>query len=115
MLIVVDAAALARAGVGTPQVWVQHPPPDVVTRLTKAGFTVIGQAQSADSVLSVVSFLAVQWSYAALRAFGVMIGLVAILVQLVVLDSRRNARQTAAVITRSMGMRRADDTITATT
>ncbi len=116
VLVVVDAAALTRLGLGvTPQVWVQHPPSDIAARLTTAGFTVLGSPQSADSVLSVVSFLAIQWSYAALRAFGLMIGLVAILVQLVVLDSRRKARRAAVVLTRSMGMRRRDDTIASTT
>ena len=116
VMIVVDAAALSKLGVGvTLQVWAQHPPPNLATQLTDAGFTVLGTPQTADSVLSVVSFLAVQWSYAALRAFGLMIGLVAIFVQLVVLDSRRKARKAAVVLTRAMGLRRRDDIIASTT
>jgi hypothetical protein len=54
-------------------------------------------------VFDVVSFLAVKWSYSALRAFGIVVGLVLLFAQLLVLDARRRSRQAAFVLTRPMG------------
>jgi hypothetical protein len=54
-------------------------------------------------VFDVISFLAVRWSYSALRAFGVVVGAVIVVAQLLVLDARRRSRQAAFVLTRPMG------------
>ncbi|MGD9705609.1 MAG: hypothetical protein AB7Q42_22410 [Acidimicrobiia bacterium] len=101
--VVVDRDALARTGLAlAEEVWLREPPPDARDRLAAAGFTVRGSLRAGD-VFDVISFLAVKWSYSALRAFAVMVGLVLLFAQLLVLDARRRSRQAAFVLTRPMG------------
>lgn len=101
--VVVDRDAFVATGLAlAEEVWLRDPPPDADARLTAAGFTPRGSLRSSD-VFDVISFLAVQWSYSALRAFGVVVGAVIVLAQLLVLDARRRSRQAAFVLTRPMG------------
>ena len=103
-LVIVNRSALAATIDVAEQVWLRSPPPDSVTLLQRAGFNVGGVRQAAD-VFDVISFLAVQWSYSALAAFGVVIGGAVVLVQMLVLDARRRVRQANGVLTRAMGLR----------
>ena len=101
--VVVDRQALEETGLAlAEEVWLRDPPPDARDQLAASGFTVRGSVLAGD-VFDVVSFLAVKWSYAALRAFGVVVGLVLLFAQLLVLDARRRSRQAAFVLTRPMG------------
>ena len=101
--VVVDRDALAATGLAlAEQVWLRDPPPDARARLAAAGFTPRESLRSGD-VFDVISFLAVRWSYSALRAFGVVVGAVIVVAQLLVLDARRRSRQAAFVLTRPMG------------
>jgi putative ABC transport system permease protein len=102
-LVVVDRDALIAAGGDlAEEVWLRDPPADARARLAAADFTVRGSVRSAD-VFDVISFLAVKWSYSALRAFGIVIAVVIVLAQLLVLDARRRSRQSAFVLTKPMG------------
>ena len=60
--------------------------------------------QNVSDVFEVTSFLTVRWSYTVLTAFGILIGIVVVVAQVLVLDARvRRSRQAAVVITRRMG------------
>ncbi len=85
------------------EVWVRDPPDDARERLEAAGFDVRGVRRAGD-VFDVLSFRAVQWSYAPLRAFGTVIGIVVVAGQLLVLEARRRTRQVAGVLTSAMGL-----------
>ena len=101
--VVVDRRALEQTGLAlAEEVWLRDPPSDARDRLAAAGFTVRGSVVVGD-VFDVVSFLAVKWSYSALRTFGIVVGLVLLFAQLLVLDARRRSRQAAFVLTRPMG------------
>ncbi len=103
-VIVVDRATLARSGLSsTFELWFRGPPADVLAQLRAAGRRVYS-ANGVDEVFDVSSFLAVRWSYALLGAFGVVVGAVTALAQLLVLDARRRSRQAAYVLTARMGL-----------
>lgn len=103
-VLVVDRAALAATGMpGTFELWFRDPPADVVDQLRAADRRVYS-VSGIDEVFDVSSFLAVRWSYALLGAFGVVIGVVTALAQLLVLDARRRSRQAAYVLTGRMGL-----------
>lgn len=103
-VVVVDRAALAATGMAsTFELWFRDPPADVLTQV-RAGDRRVYSAGSVDQVFDVSSFLAVRWSYALLGAFGVVIGAVTALAQLLVLDARRRSRQAAYVLTGRMGL-----------
>ena len=102
-MVVVDRTGLqaSRVGVAT-EVWIHDPPPDAVEQLKASGWLVRG-AQSVSDVFEVTSFLTVRWSYAVLTAFGILIGIVVVVAQVLVLDARRRSRQAAVVVARRMG------------
>lgn len=104
-LIVVNREALGADSIpSASEVWLKDPPPDAAEQLAADGLLVRGQ-QAAVDVFDVVSFLAVRWSYSAMRAFAVLVGLVTILAQLLVLDARRRTRQASWILSRPMGER----------
>jgi putative ABC transport system permease protein len=110
-LLIVDRDALVATGLAlNEEAWMLDPPADAAQLLQTAGF-VVRSPQEASEVLDVTSFLTVRWSYASLSAFGVLIGVVLLLAQLLVLDARRGARQTVHLLTTSMGMRRRDTAV----
>ena len=102
-MVVVDRAGLqsSRIGLAT-EVWIHDPPPDAVEQLQASGWLVRG-AQNVSDVFEVTSFLTVRWSYAVLTAFGILIGIVVVVAQVLVLDARRRSRQAAVVVARRMG------------
>ena len=102
-MVVVDRAGLqsSRIGLAT-EVWIHDPPPDAVQQLQASGWLVRG-AQNVSDVFEVTSFLTVRWSYAVLTAFGILIGIVVVVAQVLVLDARRRSRQAAVVVARRMG------------
>ena len=107
----VDRDALVATGLDlSEEVWMLHPPIDAARLLQQAGFGV-RSPHEASEVLDVTSFLTVRWSYASLSAFGVLIGVVLLLAQLLVLDARRSARQTVHLLTKAMGMGRRDTAV----
>jgi hypothetical protein len=103
-MVVVDREALEASdlGVGT-EVWIHDPPPDAVQILQQSGFLVRGST-SADDVFEVTSFLTLRWSYQVFAAFGVLIGVVLVVAQVLVLDARRRSRQASSVIGRRIGL-----------
>jgi hypothetical protein len=103
-VLVVDRAALARSALSsTFELWFRSPPADVLAQVRAADRRVYS-ASGVDEVFDVSSFLAVRWSYALLGAFGVVVGAVTALAQLLVLDARRRSRQAAYVLTVRMGL-----------
>ena len=102
-MVVVDAAALPLSHLAlATEVWIHDPPADAVEQLQASGWLVRGSQDVAD-VFEVTSFLTVRWSYAVLTAFGVLIGVVVVVAQVLVLDARRRSRQAASVVARRMG------------
>ena len=85
------------------EVWIHDPPPDAVQILRDSGFLIRGSTSASD-VFEVTSFLTVRWSYQVFAAFGVLIGVVLVVVQVLVLDARRRSRQASSVIGRRMGL-----------
>jgi hypothetical protein len=105
VLVVVDQAALAAANLrGATELWFRDPAPDTTLQLQRAGLPVLSASDEA-RVFDTTSFLTVAWSYAGLRAVGVLVGILAALAQLLVLAARRRERQLALVMTRPMGVR----------
>jgi hypothetical protein len=82
-------------------VWVRDPPADAVEQLAAAGFDVRAR-RGPDDVFEATSFLAVSWSYDAFAGLGLLVALVTVVAEVVVLQARRQSRQTAWVITRPM-------------
>jgi hypothetical protein len=104
-LVVVDRAALEASRLaGAAELWFRDPAPDTTTRLLDAGLPILLSTDQA-RVFDNTSFLTVAWSYAGLRAVGVLVGVLAALAQLLVLAARRRERQLALVMTRPMGVR----------
>ncbi|HTN80881.1 MAG TPA: hypothetical protein VMK16_14480, partial [Acidimicrobiales bacterium] len=85
------------------EVWIHDPPPNAVEALQASGWVVLG-SQTVDDVFDATSFLTVRWSYAVLTAFGVLIAIVVVVAQVLVLDARRRARESASVVGRRMGI-----------
>ena len=111
VLAIVDRDALVATGLDlSEEVWLLNPPANAAQLLQQAGFAV-RSPREASEVLDVTSFLTVRWSYASLSAFGVLIGVVLLLAQLLVLDARRSARQTVHLLTKAMGMGRRDTAV----
>ncbi|MFN8023803.1 MAG: hypothetical protein U0Q03_19890 [Acidimicrobiales bacterium] len=97
-LVVVDAAALRDAGVDvTDAVWLRDPPADAVDRLVAAGNRVRTVVSPAD-VFDVVSFRAQRWTYDVLAAFGVLVGVVVLVLQLLVVEARASTRRLSQVV-----------------
>lgn len=106
VLVVVDARALppdVRAG--SRQVWVHSPPANVAAQLHSAGFPIYGTSTSG-RVFDAVSFLVVEWSFAGMQAFGLVIGSLVVLVQALVVAARHRQREVAWIVTRRMGLSR---------
>ena len=104
-MVVVDRAALEASDLGlASEVWIHDPPPDAVQILRDSGFLIRGSTSASD-VFEVTSFLTVRWSYQVFAAFGVLIGVVLVVAQVLVLDARRRSRQASSVIGRRMGLR----------
>jgi hypothetical protein len=103
-MVVVDRAALEASDLGlASEVWIHDPPPDAVQILRDSGFLIRGSTSASD-VFEVTSFLTVRWSYQVFAAFGVLIGVVLVVAQVLVLDARRRSRQASSVIGRRMGL-----------
>lgn len=103
--IIVPIDALIARGVSlAEEVWLRDPPADARQQLAEAGFRA-RESRRAPDVFDVISFRSVRWSYSALGAFGALTGVVVVFAQLLVLDARRRARQTAWVLSRPMGAR----------
>lgn len=112
-LVVVDAGALQRAGVGlTDVVWLRDPPDDAVQRLVDAG-NLPSVVVSRDDVFDVVGFRAQRWTYDALAALGVLVGSVVVVMQLLVVESRTSRRRLAHVVLRRMGVSSTERWVTA--
>ncbi|MGZ4791362.1 MAG: hypothetical protein ACXWBO_05820 [Ilumatobacteraceae bacterium] len=108
VLVVVDADAL-RAQIPTAtEIWLRDPPPDAVARLSAAGL-VARSPRDLSQVFDVTSFLTVRWAYATLSMLAALVGIVVLLAQLLVLDARRQNRQTAHVLTTRMGLTLRDE------
>src|SRR5204862_332174 len=99
--VIVLAGALATATFAV-AVWLRGPPDDAVSRLQDAGFPVYGSS-SPHRVFDAVSFLAVDWSFAGMQTFGLVIGGLVVLAQVLVVAARRRQREVAWVMGRRMG------------
>ena len=103
-LVVVDADALRAAGVdATDVVWMLDPPADAVDRLVAAGNRV-RTVVSPDDVFDVVSFRAQRWTYDVLAAFGVLVGVVVLVLQLLVVEARASTRRLSQVVLGRAGL-----------
>lgn len=102
-LLVVDRDALLASGLtASTQVWVRG---GTAADAQALGVPVIA-TQAASEVFDVTSFLAVRWSYGALKGFGLLVGAIALAMQLLVLDARSRTRQLAYLVSARMGIGR---------
>ncbi len=100
---VVDAAALRATGADVTDVlWLRDPPPTAVQDVVDAGGRTRSVVARAD-VFDVVSFRAQRWAYDALAAFGVLVGIVVLVLQLLVLEARAPTRRMSEVVLRRAG------------
>ena len=100
---VVDAGALRATGVDVTEVlWLRDPPPTAVRDVVEAGGRTRSVVARAD-VFDVVSFRAQRWAYDALAAFGVLVGIVVLVLQLLVLEARAPSRRLSEVVLRRTG------------
>jgi hypothetical protein len=100
---VLEEASLGRTGA---YVWIRDPPADAVQLLRDAGARITTDGQSVEDVFDVISFRAVRWSYSVLGAFGVLVAVVVLMMQLLAIDARRQRRQVAHVMMRRTGFGR---------
>jgi hypothetical protein len=106
-LVVVDARSLpSTVTKKADEIWLHDPPVDAVAQLQAAGFPVYG-VRTPQRVFDAVSFLAVDWSFAGMQAFGLAIGALVVLVQLLVVAARRRQREVAWIVSRRMAVRTA--------
>ncbi|MCB0968096.1 MAG: hypothetical protein KDB37_14785 [Ilumatobacter sp.] len=107
-MVVVDAAVLD--GDGAREVWVRGPDDDAVARLTERGVRV-RSVLSPDEVFASTNYLSAEWAYATLTAFAIVIGVVTLLGQLLVVESRRRRRRASRVLSAPMGFGGRDETL----
>jgi hypothetical protein len=104
-MAVVDRQALeAQADFGRHSIWFRDPPADVVEQLRADGARV-GPVARASTVFDTTNYRAQTWSYDPLAALGTVFLLIAIGIQLLVVNARAVARQQADVVMRRTGFR----------
>jgi hypothetical protein len=102
-MVVVDRAALLASGLASSdRLLVREPPPDALAAIAQVD-THRTSVQHADQVFDAVTFSAERWAYAAMGAFAALIALVAVTMQLLVVEARRDERRAADVLLRRSG------------
>jgi len=106
VMAIVDADALAKVESGlSSYVWVRDPPSDAIDQV-RAVVDTVRLTLRADDVFDVLSFSAQRWSYAALGAFGALVAIVVLTMQLLVVEARRDTRRLSHVMLGRMGFGR---------
>jgi hypothetical protein len=107
-LIVVKEASLRATGVASVDtILVRRPPPNVLAIIAADNGPVRG-SQPAATVFDSVTFSAERWAYGAVGAFAALLAVVALVMQLLVVESRRDVRRLSDVVLRrtAFGIRR---------
>ncbi|MGD9998709.1 MAG: FtsX-like permease family protein [Ilumatobacteraceae bacterium] len=108
VMVVVDRTALqAQADFGRRELWFDDPPADVVEMMRADGAR-IGSVTRAANVFDSTNYRAQTWSYEPLAALGVLFVVIALGVQLLVINARAAVRQQADVVMRRSGFRTRD-------
>ncbi len=106
ILAIVDATALVeRVGATRAMLWVRDPPADAVAQVRATGVRV-GPTVAADSVFGTASYSAQRWSYTPLGVLGVLFGAMVVMMQLLLIEARRESRRMAHVVMQPMGFSR---------
>jgi hypothetical protein len=99
-LIVVAEESLRATGVASVDtILVRRPPPNVLTTIAAVDGPVRG-SQPAATVFESVTFSAERWAYGAVGAFAALLAVVALVMQLLVVESRRDVRRLSDVVLR---------------
>jgi len=108
LMLVVDIRAISTIEVPhRSALWVRDPPADAAALAQAAGLHIQSQTH-ADQVFDVLTYSAERWSYGPLAAFGLLVAVMALTMQLLVIDARLATRRLSHLLLRRTGFRARD-------
>lgn len=103
VMIVVDIRAITRVDVPhRDSIWVKDPPANAADLIRASGAHIRSLAH-ADRVFDVLAYSAERWSYGPLAAFGLLVAIMALTMQLLVIDARLASRRLSHLMLRRTG------------